>query len=316
MNKKILILICGTGSIAQRHAKNLITIGYKNIIFFKETKKSIPSWMKKFKIYYNYKLALKDNPKITFICNVTSKHVKYAIESAKKKSHLFIEKPISNKLKDLIKLRGLIRKYNLKLMVGYMMRYHPLIIKIKNLIKKKYLGKVFYVYSNWSEYLPDWHPNENYKTSYAANSTLGGGITLTLSHEVDLITWIFGKIIKIKTLKSYKSKLKIKSEFSTNHQLKLEKEVVAQVHLDYMQKPYQRKMEIVGDKRRLLFDYYKNKIIITNRNGSKKKFFLKNFKRNQMFINEIKFFFKSIIKNLKIDSDISSSMLLLKNILK
>ena len=84
MNKKILILICGTGSIAQRHAKNLITIGYKNIIFFKETKKSIPSWMKKFKIYYNYKLALKDNPKITFICNVTSKHTKYAIESAKK----------------------------------------------------------------------------------------------------------------------------------------------------------------------------------------------------------------------------------------
>ena len=316
MNKKKLILICGTGSIAKRHAKNLLTLGYKNLIFFRETKRTLPSWMNKFEVFYNYNKALKCKPFITFICNITSKHLIYAIKSAKKKSHLFIEKPISNKIEGLNRLKKIIKKNNLKLMVGYMMRYHPLIIKIKNIIKKRELGNIFYIHSIWSEYLPDWHPGENYKKSYAANYKLGGGSTLTLSHEVDLISWLFGEIKEITTLKSYKSKLNIKSEFSTNHQLKLNKDIVAQIHLDYMQKPPERKMEVVGDKKKLLFDYYKNKIIIINRNGKKREIRVRKFKRNQMFVDEIKFFLRSISQNLKIYSDIDNSIMIIKRILK
>jgi hypothetical protein len=58
VKKKTLILICGTGSIAKRHSKNLLYLGYDNLIFFRETKKSIPAWMKKFQIFYNYNEAL------------------------------------------------------------------------------------------------------------------------------------------------------------------------------------------------------------------------------------------------------------------
>lgn len=316
MKKKTLILICGTGSIAKRHSKNLLYLGYDNLIFFRETKKSIPAWMKKFQIFYNYNEALKNKPTITLICNVTSKHLKYAIKSAKQKSHLFIEKPISHKVSGLQHLKRIVKRNKLKLMVGYMMRYHPLIIKMKDLIRKGYLGKIFYVYSTWSEYLPDWHPNENYKHSYAASSKLGGGSTLTLSHDIDLICWLFGEIKQIKTFKSYKSKLNIMSEFSTNHLVKLKKDVIAQIHLDYLQKPPQRKMEIVGDKKKLLFDYYKNEILITERNGAQRKILANNFKRNQMYLDEIKYFLRTINNNLKINSDINNSIRILRNILK
>ena len=314
MNKKDLILICGSGSIAQRHAKNLIKLGYKNLIFFKENKTFIPQLVKKFKIYYNIDKALQNKPKVTFICNATSKHLKYALMSAKAKSHIFVEKPLSNKIHKLYDLKKILKKNKIRLMVGYMMRFHPLILRIKNLLKKNYLGKIFYIRSSWSEYLPDWHPKENYKKSYAASNKLGGGSTFTLSHEIDLVKLLLGEIKRIHTYKSYKSKLNIQAEFSTNHQIEFKNGAVAQIHLDFMQKPPERKLEIVGDKRKLYFDYYKNQISIVNRNGTVKKLIEKNFKRNDMFINEIKTFFKNINQNLKIHSNIDNSIDIIKRL--
>ena len=197
-----------------------------------------------------------------------------------------------------------------------MMRFHPLMKKIKKLIQKKQLGKIFYAYSVWSEHLPDWHPEEDYRKSYAGSKVLGGGSTLTLSHEIDLMCWFFGEIKEINTIKSYSSKLKIKSEFVTNHQIKFKNGVNVQIHLDYIQKPPERKMDIVGDLKKLSFDYYKNQIIITNRKGEEKIFRVKKFDRNQMFIDEMKNFLKSISQNLKIESDIDNSISLIKNISK
>ena len=83
-------------------------------------------------------------------------------------------------------------------MVGYMMRFHPAIKKIKEILKSKYLGKIFHFSFLWGEYFPNWHKNENYKKSYAANKKMGGGAALTLSHDLDLSKFFFGEIKKVK----------------------------------------------------------------------------------------------------------------------
>ena len=46
-----------------------------------------------------------------------------------------------------------------------MMRFHPAIKEIKRLLQKKHLGRLFYAYGEWGEYLPNWHPKENYKNA-------------------------------------------------------------------------------------------------------------------------------------------------------
>ena len=45
---------------------------------------------------------------------------------------------------------------------------------------------------DYAEYLPDWHPYEDYRTSYAARAELGGGVVLTQIHDYDLAWWLFG----------------------------------------------------------------------------------------------------------------------------
>ena len=138
------ILICGSGSIALRHYKNLISLGYKDVIFYKTTRYfKERSKLKIDKTYFDLNKALSQKPDVAFICNVTSNHVNTAIECAKKKCHLFIEKPISNKKKNISKLKKIVIKNNLFFFVGYMLRFHPLIKKIKKLINEKKKQKYF-----------------------------------------------------------------------------------------------------------------------------------------------------------------------------
>ncbi|MBA7582435.1 hypothetical protein ES708_24363 [subsurface metagenome] len=66
------------------------------------------------------------------------------------------------------------------------------------------------------EYLPFWHPYEDYRKSYAAKKELGGGVLRTLSHEIDLVQYWFGEYEKIFAKISKISDLDIEVDDSTD----------------------------------------------------------------------------------------------------
>ena len=110
------ILICGLGSIGKRHANNLLFLKKKDLIFFRERNLVLKDKiLEKKKTFTSLKKSLNEKPEIAFICNTTSKHIDTAIECAKKGCHLFIEKPLSNNLRNLKKLEAIIKKKRLKL---------------------------------------------------------------------------------------------------------------------------------------------------------------------------------------------------------
>jgi len=73
------------------------------------------------------------------------KMAKKALESGK---DVFVEKPLSLDLSDAKNLIKISEKNNRILMVGHILQYHPAVIKLKELIKDGYLGKIQYIYSN------------------------------------------------------------------------------------------------------------------------------------------------------------------------
>lgn len=305
------ILICGTGSIATRHFKNLIKLGYKNIIFYKSTnKKILETKIKKFKIYKNIDLALNEKPDITFICNVTSEHVSIALKCIKKNSNIFFEKPISNNKKNLKLFNEIVKKKKLCVFVGYMMRFHPLIKVIKNKINQNQIKNIFYVNSIWGEYLPDWHKNQNYSKNYAANKKLGGGVTLTLSHELDLMTYLFGKIKKYKVYKNYNSSLKTDADVSASYLIRFQKNIDCSININYLCKPPIRKLHIFSENLQIYFDYYKASLIMVDNKNRKKITKLKNFNRNNLFVEEIKHYLQKV-KDKKTNLNLKNSINLL-----
>ena len=87
---------------------------------------------------------------IKAICVITPSHthfnlVKLALEHNK---HVYVEKPISIKADEALKLKELAEEKGLVLMVGHLLLYHPAVNRLKMLIEDGVLGKIKYVQSD------------------------------------------------------------------------------------------------------------------------------------------------------------------------
>ena len=307
------VLICGLGSIGLRHLKNLqkLSIKKKNIKIFKTNRGLKKNNTKGIKIFYDLKEALLEKPRMAIICNPTHMHIPTAIKCAENKLHIFIEKPLSHNKSGLKKILQIQKKNKIKIMIGYMMRFHPIILKIKSLLKKKYIGRIYHFKMHWGEYLPNWHKNEDYKKGYAANKSMGGGVALTLSHDLDLSYFLFGKIVKCYCKKNKLNFLKIKSESSVDFMLSHTNNITGNIHLDYIQKKPERFIQIYGEKGKLEMNYYKKSLNIVKKNINKNIKF-KNFQRNDLFLDEMKYFLNCVKRNIKPAPNLHDSIYVLK----
>ena len=78
-------------------------------------------------------------------------HFEYALKSLKSKKHVFIEKPISTTKKQGQTLLTIARKNNLEIFVGHIFLYHPVLSKLKKLVKKE---KINSMYLGWHRFGP------------------------------------------------------------------------------------------------------------------------------------------------------------------
>lgn len=312
MNFKILI--CGAGSVGERHINNLLKLGHKNLLIYRRKKKKLRTIKKKIPQFTSLTRALKQNPNVAIITNPTSLHIDIAIKCAKSNCHLFIEKPISHSLKNINLLKKICKQNKLICSIGFMMRYHPLIKKIKNIIDEGLIGKIIHFSSQWGEDLRLWHPWENYQSSYAANDILGGGPTLTLSHDIDLALWICNQKVKKKFINfNYGSSLNLKTHHGSDLIFKFQNDTSANIHLDFYQNPPKRKIEIIGTLGRLEFDYYLSTLKCYRINSTKARSYkLYKFNRNDMFKDEIKTFLYSIKNKLEAPIPIDEALKSLK----
>ena len=289
-------LICGVGSIGERHIRNLINLGFDDIILFRKRNNPLRTIKNIFPTYSTLKECLDQKPDIAIICNPTHLHIETALQCAKANCNIFIEKPLSHNLERCDELTITLKKHNKIAMVGYMMRYHPCVLKMQKWINEGDIGKVVSVRSIWGEYLPDWHPWEDYRKTYAAVRNMGGGPALTLSHELDLAIWLFGKVNKVVGMSNYNSNLEIDTEHAIDILLSFKNGITGNIHLDYLHKPAKRTTEVVGTEGRIEFDYYSNRVILYTHNDINGEVYSVDdkFDRNDLFISEIKEFIDSV----------------------
>ncbi|MCH6257911.1 Gfo/Idh/MocA family oxidoreductase [Puniceicoccaceae bacterium K14] len=308
MNISRRILVCGVGSIGERHIKNLLTLGFKNIAVFRSRNLPLKNTEQPLQTFTDLSKALSEfRPDVVFITNPSSLHLKTAILAAKTNCHVFIEKPLSHTLDGIEDLEKIINETNKIAMIGYMLRYHPLLLKLKNWVSagsQGPIGKVHYCRICWGEYLPDWHPWEDYKESYASRKELGGSPSLTLSHDLDILVWLLGIPKVIKKLSGTQTELKTDCPHMTDFLIQFENGCIANAHLDYFQRPPHRSFELVGSKGKAIFDYYSGTLNLwTHGEGDSistspptQETFLtpENFDRNDLFMEEIRAFFDAI----------------------
>ena len=295
------VLVVGYGSIGKRHIENLSI--FSNLQIFVCTNRKYDSFLKnkKCKIFSSLDDCIKQKPDIAFIANTTNLHVKTAIKLANANIPLFIEKPLSNSTKDIKILLNIIKKKKLVTMMGCVLRFHPAIKKIKQIISENKIGQIISVHAENGSFLPNWHLDEDYKKSYASRNDLGGGVVLTNIHELDYLYWFFGNVNEVFSITGKFSDLEIDVEDLSSILLRFTNNIIAEIHLDYFQKPSIRSCKIVGTYGTLYWDSSKNNVQLYD--VKKKKWVdnlkLKNYDLNDMYMDEIKYFFKCVNKEEK-----------------
>ena len=264
MNKSVLI--SGYGSIGRRHVKILSRlVKKKNITILTNQKVS------NFRTIKTLQALNKVDPDYIVVCNPTSDHINKIrfIEKNFKNKLVLVEKPLFSKP----------NKINIKknkYYVAYNLRFNPIINFLKKKIKTK---KIWNVNIFCGSYLPSWRDNIDYRQSSSAKKHLGGGVLLDLSHELDYVQWLFGKI-KIEHCKLKKlSNLDIETDDFLNLIAKTKKVPSIQITLNYFTRNPIRQIFIDGKNISVQADLIRKNVVYCS--GNRKKIYnFRNLDRN------------------------------------
>ena len=97
---------------------------------------------------YN-KILLDESIDAVVIATPISTHYNFIRDALNHKKHVFTEKPLSETLSTAKNLQSLAKKNNVCLFVGHIFIYHPILNKIKELIKNDH---VYHVSMNWKKF--------------------------------------------------------------------------------------------------------------------------------------------------------------------
>ncbi len=198
--------------------------------------------------------ALAHRPDAAIIANPTSLHLQTAIPAAKAGCHLLLEKPVSSSLDGIDALCRAVESGGGRVLVGYQFRYHPGLLKVSELLENGAIGHPLSAHAHWGEYLPDWHPWEDYRQGYSALASLGGGAILTLSHPLDYLRWLLGEVEAVWAFSGRLSDLEIDVEDTAEIGLRYQNGALGSLHLDYNQRPSSHYLEITGTHGTLRWD--------------------------------------------------------------
>jgi predicted dehydrogenase len=250
------------------------------------------------RVFDSLAAALAQQPDVVFICNPTSMHVPVAMEAAAHGCHLFIEKALSHSLDGVPDLIKLVEDKGLTCMVGYQMRFHPGLQTLREIVTSGSIGRMLAVNAEVGEYMPAWHKYEDYRQLYAARKDLGGGVIVSQIHEFDYIFWLLGLPKRVFATGGHLSSLEIDVEdiASISMDCYLDGHLVpVHFHQDYVQRPPARTCKVIGDKGKVLLDFFALTVTHYGEDGTVlNKWDFTGFERNQLFMDEMRHFLACI----------------------
>jgi predicted dehydrogenase len=294
------------GSIGQRHARNLRKLfgGGVRLIAYRSrgTSPVVADGLTAdvgrsvdeeygLESVYSLDEALERSPNVAFVCNPTSLHLDAAVACARAGCDLFIEKPVADTTDGLDQLVDLVNDKRLVVGVGCQLRFHPALVLLNERIGDGSIGRPLAARAEVGEYLPDWHPYEDYRDSYAARRSLGGGVILTLIHEIDYLTWLFGVPKHVFAVGGHLSSLDIDVEDVASVLARCDvdgRPFPVHLQLDYLRRPPRRTCAVLGESGALDLDLRRNRLTLTSTTGTETTLFDEpSLDRNELFVAEL-----------------------------
>jgi len=166
-------------------------------------------------------------------------HHELALGALKAGKDVYVEKPFTLSVRDARELVEIAKKDGRILMVGHLLEYHPVVVKLKELIDEGYLGDVRYIYSQRLN-LGTIRGDENAMWNFAP-------------HDISMIQYLLGRAPTDVSARG-QSYLQPGIEDVVFLSMNFGDRVMGHVHVSWLDPHKTRRLTVVASQRMAVFD--------------------------------------------------------------
>jgi UDP-N-acetylglucosamine 3-dehydrogenase len=249
--------IVGLGAIGQLHLKHGLKLANAEIVAVADTAKPALERAKACGVkttYTDYTEMFKD-PQVdaVLISLPTHLHLKCASQAAEAKKHIFLEKPIAVTVDEAKDVISATQRNNVKLMMGYPMRFNKHFIQLKQDMENGLIGDVENAHATYICSGPFVTRSDGYGPSpvpeWWFNSQLtGGGVLVDLGcHIINLFRFLLGEVVDIKGQFGYRYRMDF--EDSAMCLARFESGSLAAINVGWYSQEYTLRIDLLGSVR-------------------------------------------------------------------
>lgn len=236
------VIVVGLGSIGERHVRLLTELGAD--VTTVSRRPGVGDAM-------DFATVVAEKPDaLLLISTETVDHAKTLklADDAGHRGPVVIEKPLGLNSAEFSNLQP-----RRPLWIAYNMRYLPVVRAFKDALDS--LDElVLSAHAYAGSFLGDWRPSRQVSETYSAHQSAGGGVLRDLSHELDLIAWIWGKPDRVSALGGRMGDITVDSDDCWNILMRTEGGVPVSLSLNYFDRPTKRFLHAVSSSTTLSAD--------------------------------------------------------------
>lgn len=132
---------------------------------------------------------------IVIVSTTNDKLAQISISAIKAGKHVLVEKPAGRNSKEIENVIKLAQKNKVMVKVGFNLRYHPALIKAREIVDSKVMGELMFIRGRYGH-----GGRPGYDKEWRANPQISGGGELIDQgvHMIDLCRWFLGDFVSVK----------------------------------------------------------------------------------------------------------------------
>lgn len=254
-------LVVGLGSMGKRRIRNLQYLKAGEIVGFDPRQDRRDEASEKYGVttYGDFEEAFAAvDPDALIISTPPDLHVRYAKIATARDRHWFAEASVvSNEMDELLELC----RQHPKVVAApsCTLRYHPSVQKVKELVDSGNFGKPLLFTYHSGQWLPDWHPWEDYRTFYVSKRETGACREI-VPFELTWLTWILGPIQRVTAMRNKLSTLDCDIDDAYHVLCQFENGMLGHVLVDVIARYPVRHLRLCSENGTIEWDYMQKQV--------------------------------------------------------
>ncbi|MBI2050319.1 MAG: Gfo/Idh/MocA family oxidoreductase [Parcubacteria group bacterium] len=265
---KLRFLIVGLGSMGKRRIRNLLANNERDIVGFDIRPDRNEEAKSKYgiKIIADFKDISPDDFDVVIISTSPEAHGDYIRFALKHNKHFFVEHPVNDDgYEDIFKSADL----DIIKAPSCTMRFYTPIKMMKNILEEGRIGKILAFQYHMGQYLPDWHPWEDYREVYFSKKETGACREM-LPFELILLNWLMGSAVaEISGSVEKVSDLDMEADDMFMANIKYENGIRGNIMIDVISRKPFRTLRVLGSEGILEWERFDSEIRVYDAESKK-----------------------------------------------